>query len=299
MWSYPPLAANPWQFWERITDYKNAISNPTGTNMFPAIACFFSSCDKIIEAKILEPVVGTFARFACKVPEGIAGMTNITVSLRNVKGEKSPLDFEGQFDFLYYKPPVVYNIRLMNATTWERSDFARYISAPLCKSCPMGVDDNPPEGRTVAQCLSDALRAPYTIGADCPVWKIFVNGSGFIDGNPEVLLCQYALADGTYPVQTQAVYISPTVMECPIPSQAPVEWKSRTLDLLLKLTVDGQLYTEENFRVDLYPQPTVVSLRQTAGFGVDWRESDVVLQKLFGVRQVHRESQETDRKSVV
>ena len=300
MWWYPAYSKGPWQFFEQITDAENSGRDSS-------IACYFRDCNTSSRAIIQAPVSGTLAQFRCDVPPGRTGLTELTVSLRNKKGDKSPLDFAGVFGFQYYTIPKVMNIRLMNATTWERSPFANYISAPMCKTCAPRTE-NAPEGRSVGECMPQALEISslnvketmYPIGADCPLWSIFVNGTNFINSDP--LECQYALANGNFPASTKATWISSTVVECAIPQQAQGAWKGQ--NVYLKVTLDGIVYTQQMFQVDFYPQPTVVALtvnqgnsqfRQVSleGFGVDWRESENVLKKLFGVSQVHREEPAT------
>ena len=291
MWWYPHFSETPWQYFKKITDTSDS-----------SIACYFRDCQTSSPAIIQDPdVKGVSAEFRCDVPAAQAGMTSLTLSMRNTKGEKSPLDFPGTFDFQYYTPPVIFNIRLMNGTTWDRSSFAHRVSAPICTFCPR-PDENAAEGRVVGENCMQSVTEPselHPIGADCPEWKIYVNGTGFIDSHP--LACQYALADppGSYPVVTAATWISSQVVECAIPTTARGEWKGQEVNL--RVTLDGQVFTSQKHTVDFYPQPTVWTLTQpeydsnfkektTAGFGVDWRESDPVLETLFGVDQVHRES---------
>ena len=294
MWWYPRFSETPWQYFGKITDASN---DGSGTS----IACYFRDCQTSSPAIIQDPnVQGVLAKFKCSVPAAHAGMTNLSVSMRNTKGGKSPLDFPGTFNFLYYTRPLVFNIRLMNGATLDTSSFAHKMSAPICTFCAR-ADEERPEGRVLHQFCMAGVTDPtelHPIGADCPQgWKIYVNGTGFVDS--DLLECEYALADRSARVATCATWISSQAVGCAIPISARGEWQGK--NVYLKITLDGQVFTEENHVVDFYPQPTVWTLTEpgtgstfktktTAGFGVDWRESDLVLKTLFGVDQVHRES---------
>ena len=292
MWWYPEYSKYPWQFFERVTDTwgptKTSMNRgPKGENS--AIVCTFRDCNTS-QAVMLNPdsiaASGkSLAQFHCAVPAvADPGVATLRVSLRNKAGDKSPLDFTGEHHFVFYKPPVVHSIHLMSGSTLETPDPARNVSAPMCHTCQAG-----PEGRSISGCQFPS--STEFLGADCPEWSIQANGTDFIDS--DLLECRFAFQDGNSSLTTKATWISSTVVRCAVPKRANMNWKNK--NVYLTVTLDGQVYTSEKHRVELYPQPTlypqVDDSTSAGGFGVDFQISDNHLRNLFGVsHNIYRES---------